>query len=97
MCKYVVLLKFTGQGATHVDRSPERAAEFRAAAAKAGITIDAQFWTVGPYDGVLILNAPDETTAAGLVLGLAKQGHVSTCLLRAFDEAEFKTVLGKMP
>lgn len=96
MSKYVVLLKYTEKGIADISESADRAETFRAAAAKTGVTVENQFWTIGPYDGVLILNAPDETAAAAVVLELAKNGNVSTCMLRAFDADQFKAVISKM-
>lgn len=96
MSKHVVLMKFTEQGLANIQQSPDRASAFRAAAEKAGVEVEAQLWTAGSYDAILILNAPDEATAAGMVLGLSKAGNVSTCMLQAFDAHEFKIVLSKM-
>lgn len=96
MSKYVVFTKFTEKGLANINQSPDRAADFRAAAEKAGVKVEAQLWTTGSYDGLLILDAPDETTAAGVVLGLGKAGNISTCMQRAFEANEFKAVLGKM-
>ncbi|MCG8407362.1 MAG: GYD domain-containing protein [Phycisphaerales bacterium] len=96
MSKYVVLAKFTEKGLANIRQSPDRAVDFRAAAEKAGVKVETQLWTAGPYDGLLILDAPDETTAAGAVLGLSNAGNISTCMLRAFDAHEFKAVVGKM-
>ncbi len=96
MSKHVVLMKFTPQGLTDIQQSPDRAAAFKATAEKAGVEVEAQLWTAGAYDAILIINAPDEATAAGVVLGLSKTGNVSTSMLHAFDAAEFKTVLAKM-
>lgn len=96
MCRYVVLLKFTERGVAEIRESVDRAAAFREAASKAGAAIDSQFWTIGPYDGLLVLRAPDEATAAALVLGLSREANVSTCMLRAFDSEEFKGVVAKM-
>ena len=96
MIRYVVLLKFTENGITHIGQSSDRAASFRGNVEKAGGRVEAQFWTIGPYDGVVVFSAPDETTAAGLVLGLGKAASVSTCMLQALDAQEFKAVLGKM-
>ena len=96
MIRYVVLLKFTENGITHINQSPDRAAAFRGTVEKAGGKVEAQYWTIGPYDGVVVLTAPDEKTAAGLVLGLGKSASVSTCMLQALDAQEFKAVLGKM-
>jgi len=96
MNRYVLLLKFTNKGIAAIKDSPKRAAAFKAVAKKAGVTIEAQYWTMGGYDGVIILNAPDQTTAAGLVLGLGKAGNVTTCMLPALDEKTFKAALNKM-
>ncbi len=93
MSRYIVLLKFTEKGVAHVGKSLGRADDFRATAQKAGATVEGQFWTIGPYDGAIILNAPDEKTAAGLVLHLGESANISTCMLRAFDAEEFKGVL----
>lgn len=95
MSKHVVLMKFTEKGMANISQSPDRAAAFKAAAEKAGVKVMTQLWTAGPYDGILVLDSPDEAAATGLVLGLGKAGNVSTCMLRAFDANEFKTVLGK--
>lgn len=96
MARYVVLLKFTEKGVTHISQSPERAAAFRSTVEKAGGKVEGQYWTAGPYDGVLVFTAPDELTASALMLNLGKSDAVSTCMLRAFDAQEFKSVLGKM-
>jgi uncharacterized protein with GYD domain len=96
MTRHVVLLKFTEKGITHISDSPDRAADFRKKVEKAGGKVEAQYWTLGQYDGALVFTAPDETTAAALVLGLGKADSVSTCMLRALDAQEFKAVLAKL-
>ncbi len=96
MVRYVVLLNFTEKGMAAVKESPNRAESFRAAAAKAGASVEALFWTIGQYDGMIMLNAPDEATAAAVVLELGKGNSVRSCMLRAFDAEEFRNVLGKM-
>jgi len=97
MVKYVVLVKFTEKGAGNVAESVNRADNFSATAAKAGCTVEARYWTIGPYDGLFILNAPDEETAAAVVLSLNKSGSVNTCMLRAFGDDEFWSILRAMP
>lgn len=96
MPRYVVLLKFTEMGITHIKDSPKRAAAFRKQVEKAGGKVEAQYWTLGPYDGAVIFTAPDETAAAALTLGLGSAHSVETCMLRAMDEKEFAGVLGKL-
>lgn len=96
MCRYIILLKYTDQGLANVRESLERADAFTIAAAKVGASVEGRFWTLGKYDGILILNAPDEATAAGLILGLGRKNNVTTHMLRAFDEEEFQEVLGQI-
>ena len=97
MVRYVLLLKFTDQGITNVKDSPSRAEAFKAAASRAGVNVESQFWTLGEYDGVAVFTAPDEGTAVALALGLGKLGNTRTCMLRAFDATEFRDIVGKMP
>jgi uncharacterized protein with GYD domain len=96
MTRFVMLLKFTEKGISALKDSPARAAAFKAAAAKAGATVEAQYWLLGEYDGLTVLSAPDVKTATAVALQLAATGNVRTNLCRAFDEAEFKAVLAKM-
>ena len=70
--------------------------EHKDALLAAGAKIEAPYWTMGTFDGLLMLSAPDEATAAGLALRLAKTGHVTTTTLRAFDAEEFNGVLHKI-
>jgi uncharacterized protein with GYD domain len=46
-------------------------------------------------DGCIVFEAPDETTAAALLLSLGKQGHVRTRSLRIYNDREFQEVLSK--
>ena len=96
MTRYVVLLNFSKEGVGAIKSSVDRAREFRAAAAKVGASVESQYWTLGEYDGVFVLSAPDEATAAALVLELGRRSSVRTTMLRAFDEAEFKTIVEKV-
>ena len=95
MARFVMLVQFTEKGITHIQESPSRAAVFKAAAAKAGATVEAQYWLLGEYDGIIIFTAPDEATATALALNLGGLGNVRTCLCRAFDAAEFQAILNK--
>ncbi len=96
MVRYVVLLNFTEKGIAEVKESPTRTEAFRAAAERAGATVESLFWTLGSYDGVLIISAPDDATAAAVVLSLGRTNTVRSCMLRAFDAAEIKNVLAKI-
>lgn len=96
MGRYVVLMKFTGKGVDAVRQSPERADGFRATAHKLGCKVTSILWTMGPHDGVLTIEAPNDETISALVLSGEQHGFVTTCTLRAFDETEFKSIVAKL-
>ena len=96
MAKYVVLLKMTKKGIEEISDSPKRAGKFKSAAEEAGVRVESELWTAGAYDGVILMDAPDDTAAAAAVLSVARKGYVTTQLLRAFDAAGFQKVLDKL-
>jgi len=95
MIRYISLLKFTEQGAKSMKHSTARAADFREAATKAGISVESQYWTTGSYDGVLIFSAKDESSGLRCLAALAAAGNVRTETLRAFDSKEFEAIAGR--
>jgi uncharacterized protein with GYD domain len=96
MATYIVLAHFTDQGIRDVKDSPKRAAAFKAAAEKAGVTVKAFYWTLGKYDMVSILEAPDVETITALGLSVGKLGNVRTATLPAFDNAGMEAILKKV-
>jgi uncharacterized protein with GYD domain len=96
MVTYVTLFNWTEQGISKIQDTLKRAEDFTAVAEKAGARVKAQYWTVGQYDGIVILEAADDATAVGLIAKVAKLGNIRTQTLRALDAAEMRGVLGKM-
>ena len=95
MPRYVSLLRFTPQGVKNLKQSPGRAAAFRKTAEGAGVKVEAQLWTAGKYDGILILSAANETKALNAIAKLAATGNVSTQTMQAFDAKDFAAILSK--
>jgi uncharacterized protein with GYD domain len=96
MATYIVLSNFTEQGIRNIKDSPKRAEAFRNMAKKSGVTVKDLFWTLGQYDVVAILEAPDDISVTALGLSLGALGNIRTQTLRAYSEPEIKLVLGKM-
>ena len=94
MKRYIALLRFTDAGRKGIRNSTSRAGKFAQAARKAGGEIEGQFWTVGRFDGVLILRAASEQKALNLLTELAAAGNVSTESMEAFVADEFDAILG---
>ena len=93
MHTFVALLNFTDQGIQNLRDSPHRADMFLEVAEKSVARVNDVYWTLGQHDGVLIIEAPDYETAAAVLLSLGASGNVRIQTLRAFDWAEFQTVL----
>ena len=95
MARYIALLKFTEQGAKNIKKSTSRAHQFDKLAARSDVKVEGQYWTMGRYDGVLILNASSEQKILNLLAGLASLGNVRTETIQAFDDAEFDAIVGR--
>ena len=96
MATYVMLAHFTERGIMNVKNTATRAEEFKQMATRHGVTVKEIFWTLGQYDLVAILDAPDDVTVTALGMSLGTLGNVRTQTLRAFSEAEMAAILGKM-
>jgi uncharacterized protein with GYD domain len=94
MPRYVSLLKFTEQGAKAIKKSTGRAHDFNNLATKAGVKVEAEYWTVGRFDGVLILSGANEAVLRVLA-ELAALGNVRTQTMQAFTDQEFDAIVGK--
>ena len=97
MATYITTIRFTEQGVKAVRETTKRAAAFKAAARKLGVKVTGVYWTLGPFDGLLIFDAPDDETAAAATLNLGSQGNAQTATVRAFDATEMDKVLAKLP
>ena len=95
MPRYISLLKFTEQGVKAIKKSTARAHDFNAAATKVGVKVEAEYWTVGRFDGVLILSGPNEQSVLRVLAELASLGNVRTQTLQAFTDPEFDAIVGK--
>jgi uncharacterized protein with GYD domain len=96
MATYIVLASFTDEGIRKVKDSPKRAAAFKDMAKKCGATVKDVFWTLGTYDIVAIVEAPDDRSMTALGLSSGALGNIRTQTLRAFTQEDMKTILGKM-
>lgn len=97
MATYVILGQFTDQGIRTIKDTQQRASKVAEMAKTFGCEMTEIYWTLGQYDIVSIVNAPDDQslTAFGLAIGAA--GNVHTQTLRAFNKSELGAILGKLP
>lgn len=95
MARYISLLRFTEAGAKNLKKSTNRAHTFDKIAAQAGVKIEGQYWTLGAYDGVLILDADSEQKVLRCLSQLASQGNVRSETMQTFIDKEFDKIVGK--
>jgi len=96
MGTYIALSSFTDQGIRNVKDSTKRAAAVQDAAKKFGANMTQIYWTLGHYDLVAIIEAPDDESATAFSLAIGAAGNVRTQTLRAFSKEEMNVILGKM-
>lgn len=96
MATYIMLAKFTEQGIKTIKDSSKRRAAARDMAKSLGADIKQIYLTMGPYDLVVVAEAPDDEAVAKLMLQVGVQGNLSTQTLRAFDEAATDALLSAL-
>jgi uncharacterized protein with GYD domain len=97
MPTYVTLMRYTDQGIRTIKESPARLEAAKKVARDAGAEIKSFYLALGKYDAVVIIEGPDDETAARLTLSFGSQGNVRTETLRVFNEAEFRKVGSSIP
>jgi uncharacterized protein with GYD domain len=91
-----VLANFTDQGVKNVKDTTKRADAFKELAKSKGASVKDIYWTLGRYDIVATVDAPDDTVITALGLTLAQAGNIRTQTLRAFSSADMGAILGKV-
>lgn len=95
MATFVVLLTWTEQGIKDFKESTQRAERVRSLVESRGGSMPHLYWTVGPYDLVGVVDAPDDETATAMLLEIGSIGSVRSTTLRAFDQAQFEEIVRK--
>ena len=96
MPTYITLLNWTEQGMGKIKASSKRLDASRKAFEKAGCELKDAYLTMGPYDLVCVIEAPDGETAAKVILSLGAAGNVRTLTLPAFTEDEYRNIIGSL-
>ncbi len=96
MATYITLLNYTDQGAKNMKGVPERFLASRQALENMGGRLHSYRLTLGEYDAVVTIEAPDDEAYATFILNLAAQGNVRTTTLKAFSEEESFRIFGNL-
>lgn len=96
MATYITLSSFTDQGVRNVKDTTKRAAAVQELARKFGAEMTSIYWTLGQYDVVAIINAPDDESATAFGLAIGAAGNVRTETLRAFSKDDMDAILARL-
>lgn len=96
MPTYIAFHKHRKEGAQTVKQLPERVEGARRLANSMECSIEF-YLTNGQFDSVVVIDAPDGTTAKQLALGVTSGGTVMTEFQRAFSESEVEDLTEGIP
>lgn len=74
MPTFISLFVWTEQGVHDVINTGKHAVDFKSSIKAAGGSVKNIYWTMGRYDGVIVFDAPDEATAAAVMMGVPQKG-----------------------
>lgn len=94
---YISLVQFTDKGMQNANQTTQRVAAWAAKVQSMGVTIKQMYWTLGQYDQVCIFEAPDDETAASVLLAADMLGNIRTQTMRAFTATEMDKILARVP
>jgi uncharacterized protein with GYD domain len=89
MATYVLLSNLTDEGAKTLMQNPARLQEVNKEIEKLGAKVTAQYATLGLYDFVNIVEAPDNATIARVSATLGARGSVRLLTLPAIPVPDF--------
>ncbi len=97
MPKYISLINYTQKGIENVKDSPNRSDAFKKLCKSMGARVEAVYLTMGRYDLMVIVDAPNSEVIAKIMLTTGAKGSVSTETLQAFTEEEYRKIIAALP
>ena len=83
MPTYLMLTNLTAEGVRTLKNNPSRVAEVNKEVEQIGARVIAQYATLGQYDFVTVIEAPDEATMAKVSVELGSRGTMTSQTLTA--------------
>lgn len=93
MPTYVMLTNLTAEGVRTLKNNPSRVAEVNKEVEQIGAKVLAQYATLGQYDFVTIIEAPDEKVMAKVSVELGSRGTMTSQTLAAMSTDELASSL----
>jgi len=89
MSKYVIFSRLTDEGARTLKKNPDRIKEVNKELEEIGIKVLEQFFLLGEFDFLNIVEADNETAISRAVVEMASRGSVRTETFMAIPIDEF--------
>jgi uncharacterized protein with GYD domain len=89
MATYILLTTLTDDGAGTIKKNPDRIKEVNQEVQSMGVQVISQYATLGPYDFVNIVEAPDNETVFRLSAEMSSRGTVRILSLPALPVDDF--------
>jgi uncharacterized protein with GYD domain len=93
MPTYVMLTNLTSQGVQTLKNNPSRVVEVNKEVEQLGVKVKDQWATLGQYDFITIVEAPDDATMAKVSVELGSRGTMSSQTLSAMPTEDLAKAL----
>src|SRR5215203_2593959 len=93
MSIYVILMSWTDQGVMADRDTVGRREHADALAEKYGAGIARAYWTMGHYDIVAVIEAPEDESITAMMLELTAEGNLRTSTLRDFEHDQMQAII----
>ena len=94
MPTYILLTTLTAQGVQTLRSNPDRLREVNRDVEELGAKVLHQWATLGPYDFVNVVEAPDDATIARVSVALGARGSAKLQTMAALEIEDFLNALG---
>ena len=93
MPTYVMLTNLTSEGVQTLKNNPNRVTEVNKEVEQLGVKVKDQWATLGQYDFITVIEAPDDATMAKVSVELGSRGTMSSQTLAAMAPEELAKAL----
>jgi uncharacterized protein with GYD domain len=93
MATFIMLTNLTPDGVKTLKDNPGRVHEVNKEVEQLGVKVVDQWATLGQYDFITVVDAPDEATMAKVSIELGSRGTMTSQTLGAIPAADFVSAL----
>ncbi|MGH2993612.1 MAG: GYD domain-containing protein [Solirubrobacterales bacterium] len=93
MATFIMLTNLTSDGVKTLKGNPGRVQEVNKEVEQLGVKVVSQWATLGQYDFITVVEAPDEATMAKVSVELGSRGTTTSQTLSAIPAEEFVSSL----